>query len=395
MKLIHTADWHLGKTLHKQSLEGFQAQFLDHMVDLVRFEKPDALLLAGDVYDRAIAPTSAMNMLEDALQRLIELTQVIMIPGNHDSAARLGFGSGLYTQRLRIVSRAADVGNPIVIRSGSEVANIYPVPYLEPDIAGVSLSDEVDDAGVLTSLARSHQAVMEAALRRVDADLAQREGMGIAMIHAFVAGSETSESERDISVGGSQSVTPATFRTMGADQPRSRGLSYVAAGHLHRPQQANTDGPIIRYSGSPLPFSFSEALDLKSTTILEIEHGGIDLRTVPVPQPYSLHQIRGTIAQLTRDVPRWAQTGFAHVEVTDPTRPEHLHERIKACYPNALLIRHTPPASQIEGSVAVIEKKTPQELAKEFFEIALGREVLPEERDIIAQTWETVLQEVE
>ena len=395
MKLIHTADWHLGKTLHKQSLEGFQAQFLDHMVDLVRFEKPDALLLAGDVYDRAIAPTSAMNMLEDALQRLIELTQVIMIPGNHDSATRLGFGSGLYTQRLRIVSRAADVGNPIVIRSGSEVANIYPVPYLEPDIARVSLSDEVDDAGVLTSLARSHQAVMEAALRRVDADLAQREGMGIAMIHAFVAGSETSESERDISVGGSQSVTPATFRTMGADQPRSRGLSYVAAGHLHRPQQANTDGPIIRYSGSPLPFSFSEARDLKSTTILEIENGGIDLRTVPVPQPYSLHQIRGTIAQLTRDVPRWAQTGFAHVEVTDLTRPEHLHERIKACYPNALLIRHTPPASQIEGSVAVIEKKTPQELAKEFFEIALGREVLPEERDIIAQTWETVLQEVE
>lgn len=395
MKLIHTADWHLGKTLHKQSLEGFQAQFLDHMVDLVRFEKPDALLLAGDVYDRAIAPTSAMNMLEDALQRLIELTQVIMIPGNHDSAARLGFGSGLYTQRLRIVSHAADVGSPIVIRNESEVVNIYPVPYLEPDIARVSLSDEVDDAGVLTSLARSHQAVMEAALRRVDADLAQREGMGIAMIHAFVAGSETSESERDISVGGSQSVTPATFRTMGADQPRSRGLSYVAAGHLHRPQQANTDGPIIRYSGSPLPFSFSEARDLKSTTILEIENGGIDLRTVPVPQPYSLHQIRGTIAQLTRDVPRWAQTGFAHVEVTDLTRPEHLHERIKACYPNALLIRHTPPASQIEGSVAVIEKKTPQELAEEFFEIALGREVLPEERDIIAQTWETVLQEVE
>lgn len=94
-------------------------------------------------------------------------------------------------------------------------------------------------------------------------------------------------------------------------------------------------------------------------------------------------------------MPRWAQTGFAHVEVTDLTRPEHLHERIKVCYPNALLIRHTPPASQIEGSAAVIEKKTPQELAQEFFEIALGREVSPEERDIIAQTWETVLQEVE
>ncbi|KGF06766.1 hypothetical protein HMPREF1627_00955, partial [Actinomyces sp. S6-Spd3] len=130
-----------------------------------------------------------------------------------------------------------------MIRSGSAVANVYPVPYLEPDIARVSLSDEVDDSGVLTSLARSHQAVMEAALRRVDADLAKREGMGIAVIHAFIAGSETSDSERDISVGGSQSVAPSTFKTMGADKPLSRGLSYVAAGHLHRPQQRDTDGP--------------------------------------------------------------------------------------------------------------------------------------------------------
>lgn len=395
MRLIHTADWHLGKTLHKQSLEEFQETFLDHMVDLVDDERPDALLIAGDVYDRAISPTSSMNLLEDALQRLTEFTQVIMIPGNHDSAARLGFGSKLYTERLKIVSRTADVGKPVVIRSGSEVANIYPIPYLEPDIARVSLSDEVDDAGVLTSLARSHQAVMEAALRRIDADLAKREGMGIAVIHAFIAGSKTSDSERDISVGGSQSVAPSTFKTMGADKPLSRGLSYVAAGHLHRPQQRDTDGPIIRYSGSPLPFSFSEARDKKCTTILEIENGVIDLRTVPVPQPYSLHQIRGTIAELTSDVPEWAKTGFAHVEVTDLTRPEHLHERIKASYPNALLIRHTPPASQIEGTVAAIEKKTPQELAGEFFELALGRKVLPGESDIIEQTWETVLQEEE
>ncbi|MDO5034477.1 MAG: exonuclease SbcCD subunit D [Actinomycetaceae bacterium] len=393
MKLIHTADWHLGKTLHKLSLEDFQASFLDHLFELTRAEQPDAILLAGDVYDRAIPPTTSIHLLEDTLQRLTELTRVVVIPGNHDSAPRLGFGSKLFTERLRIVSETTAVGKPVVIASGDEVVNVYPVPYLEPDIARITLADEVDDEGVLTSLARSHQAVMEAALRRIDADLAVREGAGIAMIHAFIAGSATSDSERDISVGGSQSINPSVFQALGAETRASRGLSYVAAGHLHRPQQFETGGPIVRYSGSPLPFSFSEASDKKSTTIVNIEGTRVELEQVPVPQPYSLHQVRGTIEQLTSDVPEWATTGFAHVEVTDLTRPEHLHERIKAHYPNALLIRHTPPASKIEAVTPSVEKKSPEELSLEFFELALGRGVDAREAEIIEQAWATVLQE--
>lgn len=396
MKLIHTADWHLGKTLHKLSLEEFQQTFLDHLVELTRAEAPDALLLAGDVYDRAIPPTTSINLLEDALQRLTELTQVIVIPGNHDSAPRLGFGSRLYTKRLRMVSTVEAVGTPIVVGSGSDALNIYPVPYLEPDIARIHLADEVNDDGALTPLARSHQAVMEAALRRIDRDLSTRPGLGIAMIHAFIAGSAISESERDISVGGSQSVSTTAFETMGfgtseaGPRQSSRGLAYAAAGHLHRPQQFETSGPIIRYSGSPLPFSFSEASDKKSTTILTIENDEVSLEQIPVPQPYSLHQIRGSLEELTQSVPDWAKTGYAHVEVTDEVRPDHLIERIKALYPRALLIRHTPPASQIEAPTIGFEKKSREDLTREFFALALGHDTTAEENEIIEDIWREV-----
>ncbi|MDO5049535.1 MAG: exonuclease SbcCD subunit D [Actinomycetaceae bacterium] len=393
MKLIHTADWHLGRTLHKLSLERFQEDFLDHIVELTRFEEPDALLLAGDVYDRAIAPTTSIRMFEDVLQRLTELTRVIVIPGNHDSATRLGFGSALFRDNLQFFSQTSRVGEPIVVQTDSELLNVYPVPFLEPDTARLTLADTVDDDGVLTKLTRSHQAVMEGALRRIDSDLQNRKGPAIAMIHAFIAGSATSDSERDISVGGAQSVTTETFVTMGSEQRRSRGLSYVAAGHLHRPQQFETDGPIIRYSGSPQPFSFSEATDHKSTTVLTIENEVVSVETVDVPQPYSLHQRTGTIDELITDVPDWAKTGYAHLEITDTVRPEHMYERIKAVYPNALLIRHTPPASTQQATYAQVDRKSPQDLAREFFELALGREVSNIEADIIDKTWSQVLDE--
>lgn len=393
MKLIHTADWHLGRTLHKLSLEDFQQEFLNHIVDLTRQEKPDALLLAGDVYDRAVPSTSAIGMLEDVLLQLTELTRVIMIPGNHDSSTRLGFGSGLFTENLQIFSKTTHVGRPIVISNDSETLNVYPVPYLEPDSARRTLSDTIDENGDLSLLSRSHTAVMEAALRRIDSDLENRKGPAIAMIHAFVAGSVTSDSERDISVGGSQAVSPALFASMGSEKPKSRGLSYVAAGHIHRPQQFETAGPIIRYSGSPLPFSFSEANDHKSTTILTIENEDVAVDTIDVPQPYSLHQRRGTMAELTQEVPDWAETGYAHIEVTDVTRPEHLFERIRGVYPKALLIRHTPPVSQVEEVHAEVEKKRPEDLAREFFALALGRDVTDEEGDIIDETWRQVLLE--
>ncbi|HHT40580.1 MAG TPA: exonuclease SbcCD subunit D [Actinomyces sp.] len=393
MKLIHTADWHLGRTLHGLSLDRFQQEFLAHFIDLTRQEQPDAVLLAGDVYDRAIPSTSAISMLEYVLQELTALTRVIMIPGNHDSAPRLGFGSGLFTDNLQIFSKVRRVGEPVVISNDSESLNVYPVPYLDPDFARTSLSDAVDDEGALTPLSRSHEAVMAAALKRIDSDLKNRKGPAVAMIHAFIAGSATSESERDISVGGSQSVSTSVFESMGSDQRESRGLSYVAAGHLHRPQQFETDGPIIRYSGSPLPFSFSEANDHKSTTILTIENEDVAVETVDVPQPYSLHQRKGTIAELTLDVPDWAPTGYAHIEVTDQTRPEHLFERIRAVYPNALLIRHVPPKSQVEATHAQVEKKRPEDLAREFFTLALGRDVTDVEGDIIDETWRQVLVE--
>ncbi|MDT3767356.1 exonuclease SbcCD subunit D [Gleimia hominis] len=379
MKFIHTSDWHLGRTLANYPLQSFQEQFLDHFVDLVTHERPDAVLLAGDVFDRAIAPQSAMVLLEDTLRRLAELTQVVMISGNHDAPVRLGYGSSLYTDRVRVFIRCAQVGTPV---SFGDV-HVYPVPFLEPDEARFELAPSLDEP-----LPRTHDDVMAAALRRIDADLSARGGVGIAMVHAFVAGSKTSESERDIAVGGSQASYPETFARMGSNAPASQ-LAYVAAGHLHRAQQLHAGGTPIRYCGTPLPYSFSEANYAHSTTIVTVTGKDVSIRTVPVPQPYQLVNLRGSLQEVLNQPV--VSNAFYSIELTDPIRPERAYEQVKNRFETALVVRHT-------GTVPVDQAPQrrnldPTDLVAAFFETTLDRNLSPSERILVRDTWEQVRKE--
>ena len=279
MRILHTSDWHLGRTFHGRVLDDAHAAFADHLVELVTAESVDAVLVAGDVYDRAIPPNDAVALLDETLRRLTERTRVVLTPGNHDSARRLGFAADLLREGLIIRARTAGLDRGIILPDAAR--EILP-PLLAERLgeetpakhtAGEDQAESGDTASQPVQperprLPRSHEAVVSAALRLVAADLDRlrssrsRRLPSLLMAHAFVVGGEACESERDIRVGGVDSVPSGVFTTLGGSPlaERSGGLDYVALGHLHRPQElTRPTGPRLVYTGSPLPFSFDEA----------------------------------------------------------------------------------------------------------------------------------------
>lgn len=265
MRFLHTSDWHLGRSFHRVDLLDAQAAFVDHVVATASDRGVDAVLVAGDVYDRAVPSLAAVELFDRALHSLAGLgVPTVMISGNHDSARRLGVGAGLIERAgIHLRTDPAGCGTPVMI---GDVA-CYGLPYLEPAL----VRDE------LAAPKAGHEAVLAAAMERVRADLATRPDgtRSIVLAHAFVAGGEPSDSERDITVGGVAAVPAGVFD----------GVDYVALGHLHG-SQVITDR--VRYSGSPLAYSFSEATHRKSMWLVDLAaDGAVTAERVdcPVPRP--------------------------------------------------------------------------------------------------------------
>jgi exonuclease SbcD len=330
MRLLHTADWHLGRSFHGVSLLDAQAVYVDWLVEVARDAQVDAILVSGDVYDRALPPVDAVRLADDALARLVELAPVVVISGNHDSAARLAFGSGLFERAgLHLRTDVARVGEPVVVGDTA----IYPIPYLEPDVARREL--EVEERG--------HGPVLAAAMACVRDDIALRPGLRtVVMAHAFVAGAHASQSERDLSVGGAHSVPPSTFA----------GVDYVALGHIHQPQSA---GPNARYAGSPLAFSFSEAGHVKSVAVVEV---GGEAELLPCPVPRALAVLRGSLDELLADARHaGAEEAWVQVTLTDAVRPADAMDRLRARFPHTVALSFEP-----EGGLAAAEGTYAQRL---------------------------------
>lgn len=333
MRLLHTADWHLGRTFHGEPLLDAQAHALDTLVDVARTSSIDAVLVAGDVYDRALPPVEAVRLADEALARLSEICPVVVISGNHDSVDRLGFGARVLERGgVHVRTLVAGIGTPIGVADGL----VYALPYLEPDLA----------AGPLGAGARTHAAVLGAAMDRVRADLRRHGGPGArptaVMAHAFVSGADASPSERDLSVGGSACVPAGIF----AD------VDYVALGHLHAPQAV---GEHARYAGSPVPFSFPEAARPKSCAVVEVMPLGVtcDLVAMPVLRP--LATIRGTLDVLLADPALAAHEGaWVHATLTDAVTPRDAMARLRARFPHAVALAFEPvgAAAVPEGSYA-------------------------------------------
>ncbi|WP_136517846.1 exonuclease SbcCD subunit D [Cellulomonas telluris] len=388
MRLLHTSDWHLGRTLHGVDLLDHQAAYLDHLVDVVRAEAVDAVVVAGDVYDRAIPPVEAVTLLSEVLARLSEHATVVVTSGNHDSATRLGFGAALMRERVRLRTHVARLAEPVVLPADDGDVLVYGLPYLDPDAARTALGEDGPD-GVRVPLARSHQAVTTAAMARVRADLAGRDGGAarprvVVAAHAFVVGGQASESERDIRVGGVDHVTADVFA----------GADYVALGHLHGPQSVpGPEGTVLRYSGSPLAYSFSELRQRKSSVLVDL--GGPEPVTelVPAPVPRRLAEVTGTLDDLLGAAGERHTDAWVRVTVTDPARPADLFRRVRERFPHALVVHHRPDGAErtTERAAVVTSAADPVEVAADFVAHVTGAAPTEAEVHVLRRAYEQVL----
>jgi exonuclease SbcD len=376
VRLLHTSDWHLGRSFHRVSLLDAQRAFLDHLVATVRSEDIDAVLVAGDVYDRAVPPLSAVGLYDTALHALAELgVPTVMISGNHDSARRLGVGAGLMGRAgIHLRTDPATCDRPVVLHDTHGDVAVYGLPYLEPALVRDELGAERAD----------HTAVLGAAADRVRADLARRPAgtRSVVLAHAFVTGAAPCDSERDITAGGVASVPAALFD----------GIDYTALGHLHGCQTV-TDR--IRYSGSPLAYSFSEERHRKSMWLIDLgPHGEIDARRIDTPVPRPLARLRGRLDDLLAD-PALAPHAEAWVEatLTDPVRPYEPMAALTRRFPHILSLGFDPEDRDDDPAASYARRlagRSDQQIAEDFVAHVRGTPPDPNERLVLRDAFDTV-----
>lgn len=392
MLILHTSDWHLGRTLHGADLTRAFETWCSYVVELVRERGIDAVLISGDVYDRAVPPAGMVELLNDTLAQLSELTTVVATAGNHDSPTRLGFGAGLFRPSVVMRTDSRQAGRPIPLRdaSGEVGAVVYGIPYLDPDRERVRLAPTADPED---RLERSHAAVMSAALGRIAEDIrsgefAEASVARIVMAHAFVTGGTPSDSERDVTVGGVDNMPAELFRLEDSAREDAAALDYVALGHLHSPQRIELPGgPIVRYSGSPIAFSFSETAP-KTSALLHIEEGRVtDVELLDAPVERAITTIEGTLRDILSPAHAADREKYARLRVTDPSRPRELVARIKDAFPYALEIRHLAEGSVRHG-VPEVRERDGLSLLREFFTEAGGRELSDTELKLVVDVWE-------
>ena len=362
MRLIHTSDWHLGRTLHGESLLEHQGAFLRWLLDQAVTRQVDAVLVAGDVYDRAIPPTDAVRLLDETLVAFAHARiPVVLTSGNHDSWVRLGFASRLSEAAgIHLRTRVEDITRPVVLRDAHGEVGIYGLPYLLPDAVMADLGAE-----------RSHASVLAAAGGRVRADAAAR-GLSrtVVIAHALVTGGNTSDSERDIRVGGIADTPPGVLA----------GCSYLALGHLHGQQRVDTGGATAAgYSGSPLAFSFSERHHHKSVTLAEIGGDGtVEAQPLRTPVPRPLREVRGRLDDLlARADTDLADLAGAWVKavLTDQARPVAPMERLRERWPHTIALDFQPEgglASPDADLVRLAEAADPVEICGLFVDFVAG-----------------------
>jgi DNA repair protein SbcD/Mre11 len=355
VRILHTSDWHLGRSFHREGMLTHQAAYVDHLLDVVDAERVDLVVVAGDVYDRALPHVDAVRLADETLARLAaSRAQVVLTSGNHDSAQRLGFSSRLIDAAgVFIRTDPARIGTPVLLEDEHGPVAVHGLPYLDPD----AVREPWGLAG------RSHEAALTEAMRRVRADLEARPRVrSVVLAHAFVAGAQPSDSERDISVGGVSLVPTSVFD----------GVSYTALGHLHG---RHTLTETVRYSGSPLAYSFSEADQRKGSWLVDLGPSGVTSATfVDAPVPRRLARLRGDLETLLTGASFAAhEKAWVQATLTDSVRPAQAMDRLRRRFPHTLVIGFdavaptlgTLPAERTQG-------RTDHDIAREFRTVLRG-----------------------
>lgn len=360
MKLMHLSDLHLGKRLNEFSLLEDQSFILQQLVELVRSEQPDCVLLAGDIYDKPVPPAEAVTLFDDFLNKLVQLTTVCVTSGNHDSAERLAFGAqlmreggvhfcGLYTGEPQCVTLQDAYGS----------VHIYLLPFLKP--AHVRHCLPPTEAEQVTTY---HEA-LRCAVERLHINAAERN---VLVAHQFVTGAQTAGSEA-VNVGGVDNIGAEVFAA----------FDYTALGHIHRAQNVGSER--VRYSGTPLKYSFAEWQQEKSVTLVELgEKGSVSVTALPLAPLRDLRKLRGSYEELMSrefydELPKDSDgllRDFYHLTLTDEEDVPDAVQKLRSVYKNLLQLEYdnkrTRTDNAIEGAERVVEK-SPLELMEEFYQL--------------------------
>ncbi|MBQ7567401.1 exonuclease SbcCD subunit D [bacterium] len=374
MKIIHLSDLHIGKRLNGYSLLNDQVFILNQIKSIIDAENPDAVIIAGDVYDKTVPPAEAVPALDDFLCSL-KRYPILMISGNHDSPERLAFASRLLSQNGLHISPVykQDSVAPVIMEDQHGPVYFYMLPFVRP--AQVRQAFPEEETASFTDAVRT-------ALAHMNIDYSQRN---VLITHQFITGSERSDSEN--SVGGADNVDASVFD----------GLDYVALGHLHGPQNVG-GSPRIRYCGTPLKYSFSEAKQEKSVSVITLgAKGEFELKTVPLRPAHDMRKLKGTFMELTdrSSYEGTAVDDYLHITLTDEQDIPDAMARLRITYPNIMSMDYdntrTRTQNVIDGAEQA-ESKSPLELFAELYEQQNGQPFTSEQRDyvesLINSIWE-------
>ena len=370
MKLFHLSDLHIGKRVNEFSMIEDQKYILKRILDLAEEEKPDGIILAGDVYDKQIPSAEAVQVFDEFITRLAgRAIPVFIISGNHDSAERLAFGGRLLNSRGIYLSPVYDGSvTKIPLKDQYGTVWIHLLPFIRPSTVRHVFENEAD-------LVTDVQTAAETVIRHMEIDLKDRN---ILIAHQFVTGASRCESE-DVQVGGLDNIDAAVFTP----------FDYTALGHIHSPQNVGTDR--VRYCGTPLKYSFSEVDQEKSITVVELEKKGtVRTSLLPLKPLRDMRKLRGTYLELTdrsfyRDMNR---EDYIQVTLTDEDDVPDGLQKLRVIYPNIMQLlydnQRTKTTQEVDAAQAV-EKKTEIELFYEFYELQNNQPMTKQQKDFAEQ----------
>ena len=378
MKFVHLSDLHLGKRVNEFSMIEDQAYILTKILGIIREERPDGVLIAGDIYDKSVPSVEAVSLFDEFLKQLSrQQTQVFIISGNHDSPERLGFASELIALSGIHIAPAYDgMVCPVSLEDGYGTVNVYMLPFIKPVHVRSAFPEEK---------AESYTEAVSAAIAHMDI----REGeRNILIAHQFVTGAARCESE-DISVGGLDNVDASVFDA----------FDYVALGHIHGSQQIGRES--VRYCGTPLKYSFSEAKQCKSVTVAELkEKGNLGIRTVSLTPLRDLRELKGTYEELAnrKNYEGTSLEDYLHITLTDEEDIVDAVGKLRVIYPNLMKLdydnRRTRENREITGGDEM-EAKTPMELVREFYERQNNQPMNGKQEALVSRLMEKIWEEKE
>lgn len=377
MKIIHLADLHIGKRVNEFSMIDDQKYILNQILEIIDKEKPDAVIIAGDVYDKQVPSIEAVELLDSFISDISKRkTTTFIISGNHDSAERLAFGSSLMAMGKIYISPVYNGKiSKYTLKNDFGSANFYLLPFVKPSHVKRFFPDEKIE---------SYTDAIKVVVDNLKLDTSK---INILIAHQFVTGASRTESE-EISVGGLDNVDASVFED----------FDYVALGHIHRPQKIGTER--IRYCGTPLKYSFSEVNDTKSVSIIEINSKeDFNLRMIPLIPKRDMRKIRGTYEELTtkNSYENTNTDDYIHVTLTDEFNVVDAIQKLRVIYKNIMKLEYdnmrTRESRKINLDDMVIENRNPLEIFSEFYKLQNNKEMDDEQKKIIKKIMEEVWEE--